>query len=45
VRPFWLPKYTSEKLNRIEGLWRHLKEAFFSRMLTKRREGFYAAVG
>jgi transposase len=44
VRPFWLPKYTSEKLNRIEGLWGHLKEAYFSRMLTRRREDFYAAV-
>jgi transposase len=44
VHPFWLPKYTSGKLNRIEGLWGHLKEAYFSRMLTKRREDFYAAV-
>lgn len=44
VRPFWLPKYTSEKLNRIESLWGHLKEAYFSRMLTKKREDFYAAV-
>lgn len=44
VRPFWLPKYTSEKLNPIESLWGHLKEAYFSRMLTKRREDFYAAV-
>lgn len=39
-----LPKYTSETLNPIESLWGHLKEAYFSRMLTKRREDFYAAV-
>jgi transposase len=43
VRPFWLPKYTSERLNRIEGLWGHLKDDYFSRMLTRRRERFYAA--
>lgn len=46
VSVFWLPKYTSETLNRIEGVWGHLKDAFFSRMLTKKRETFYpAAVG
>lgn len=38
VIPFWLPKYTSEKLNRIENLWGHLKDDYFSRMLvTKKR--------
>lgn len=44
ARPFWLPKCTSEKLNRIERLWGHLKAAYFSRMLTQTREDFYAAV-
>jgi transposase len=35
---FWLPKYTSEKLNRIENVWGHLKDDYFSRMLVRRRE-------
>jgi transposase len=43
VRPFWLPCYTSEKLNRIEGIWGHLKDDYFSRMLTPNRELFYEA--
>lgn len=43
VSVFWLPKYTSETLNRIEGVWGHLKDAFFSRMLTKESEAFYPA--
>jgi transposase len=30
----WLPKYTSEQLNPIENLWGHLKDDYFSRMLT-----------
>lgn len=41
VRPFYLPRYTSETLNWIEGFWEHLKETFFSRMLTREREAFY----
>ena len=43
IKPFWLPTYTSEKLNRIEGIWGHLKDDFFSRMLVKRRELFSEA--
>ena len=41
VRPFWLPKYTSETLSWIEGYWEHLKDTYFSRMLTQEREAFY----
>ena len=41
VRPFWLPRYTSETLNWIEGFWEHLKDTYFSRMLTEEREAFY----
>lgn len=41
VRPFWLPRYTSETLNWIEGYWEHLKDTYFSRMLTQQREAFY----
>jgi transposase len=44
VIPFWLPRYTSEKLNRIENLWAHLKDDFFCRMLVTRRETFTAEV-
>jgi transposase len=42
VRPFWLPSYTSETLNWIEGFWEELKATYFSRMLTANRECFYA---
>lgn len=41
VRPFVLPSYTSETLNWIEGFWEHLKNTYFSRMLTSQREAFY----
>ena len=41
---FWLPKYSSQKLNRIESLWDHLKDDFFSRMLVKRRDRFLREV-
>jgi transposase len=41
---FWLPKYTSEKLNRIETVWEHLKDDYFSRMLVRRRERFVTEV-
>lgn len=41
MRPFWLPRYTSESLNWIEGYWEHLKDTYFSRMLTQQREAFY----
>lgn len=43
VSVFWLPRYSSETLNRIEGVWGHLKDAFFSRMLTEDAEAFYPA--
>jgi DDE superfamily endonuclease len=34
VRPFWLPRYSSEELNEfIEGIWKHVQEDYFSRML------------
>ena len=42
VTPIFLPKYTSETLNWIEGFWGHTKETFFSRMLTRKRVSFYA---
>nr|WP_281255340.1 transposase [Cystobacter ferrugineus] len=41
VRTFWLPKYTSETLNWIENFWDHIKDTYFSRMLTEEREAFY----
>ncbi|WNZ60915.1 transposase [Myxococcus sp. MxC21-1] len=41
VRPFWLPRYTSETLSWIEGYWEDLKDTYFSRMLTEEREAFY----
>lgn len=44
IQVFWLPRYTSEQLNLIEGIWSHLKETYFSRMLTKKAEQFYRAV-
>ena len=44
IRVFWLPTYTSEQLNDIEGVWKHLKEDYFSRMLVKDREQFTDAV-
>ena len=44
VRIFWLPTYTSEQLNDIEGLWKHLKEDYFSRMLVQDRAEFRGAV-
>ena len=40
VRPFWLPPYSSELLNEIEGVWSHLKKDYFSQMLVRRREQF-----
>ncbi len=41
TRTIFLPKYTSESLNWLEGFWGHTKDTFFSRMLTKKRESFY----
>lgn len=43
LRIFWLPTYTSEQLNDIEGVWKHLKEDYFSRMLTRSPETFAPA--
>ena len=43
MRIFWLPTYSSDKLNDIEALWKHLKEDYFSRMLVKRPENFTRA--
>ena len=43
VRVFWLPRYTSETLNWIEGFWEELKGTYFSRMLTADRDSFYGA--
>jgi transposase len=43
VRPFRLPRYTSETLNWIEGFWEELKSTYFSRMLTVDRDSFYGA--
>jgi len=40
IRVFWLPTYTSEQLNDIEGLWKHLKEDYFSRMLVPKTAAF-----
>ena len=40
VRVFWLPPYSSELLNEIEGVWSHLKKDYFSQMLVRRREHF-----
>lgn len=37
---FWLPTYSSERLNDIERMWKYFKENFFSRMLAKTREDF-----
>jgi hypothetical protein len=41
ARVFWLPRYTSETLNWIEGFWEELKSTYFSRMLTVDRDSFY----
>jgi hypothetical protein len=44
IRVFWLPTYSSEELNDVEGVWKHLKEDYFSRMLVKDGECFEGAV-
>lgn len=41
---FWLPTYSSEELNEIEGLWRHLEEDYFSRMLVTKPGDFAMGV-
>lgn len=43
LQVFWLPAYSSDKLNDIEGVWSHLKADYFSRMLVRRRENFVPA--
>lgn len=40
VRPFWLPPYSSELLNEIEGIWGHLKKDYFSQMLVRSARQF-----
>lgn len=40
---FRLPPYSSEQLNEIEGLWRHLEEDYFSRMLVADPADFVSA--
>lgn len=40
----WLPRYSSEQLNEIEGLWKHLEEDYFSRMLVARSDDFVLTV-
>lgn len=44
IQPFWLPPYSSEKLNVIENVWTHLKRTYFSRMLTRDHDDFPVAV-
>lgn len=44
LRIFWLPPYSSEELNEIEGLWRHLEEDYFSRMLVTTPADFTTGV-
>lgn len=44
VRVFWLPTYSSDELNWIEGLWGHLKDDHFSRMLVPDKDAFTEAV-
>jgi transposase len=44
VRLFWLPTYSSDELNWIEGHWGHLKDSGFSRMLVSNRNTFTEAV-
>jgi len=44
IQVFWLPTYTSEQLNLIENVWGHLKDDYFSRMLTRDPKRFPAAV-
>ena len=40
IRVRWLPTYTSEQLNDIEAVWKHLKDDYFSRMLTRKADHF-----
>lgn len=40
VQVFWLPQYSSELLNEIEGVWSHLKKDYFSQMLVRRKDLF-----
>ena len=41
---FWLPPYTSETLQYLEGVWKHLEEDYFSRMLVRDPKDFPRAV-
>lgn len=40
---FWLPRYSSEQLNEIENLWKHVKADYFCRMLVKNPKKFRTA--
>jgi transposase len=44
VEVVWLPTYSSEQLNDIENVWKHLKEDYFSRMLVPDVRSFDQAV-
>lgn len=44
LRVFWLPSYTSETLQYLEGIWKHLEEDYFSRMLVRSPKTFTRAV-
>lgn len=40
----WLPRYSSEQLNDIEGVWKHVDEDYFSEMLVECADDFEPAV-
>lgn len=44
IKVYRLPRYTSEQLNYVEGIWKHLEEDYFSRMLTSDPRDFPEAV-
>jgi transposase len=37
---YWRPRYSSEKLNWSERVWKHIEEDYFSRMLVKNPKQF-----
>jgi hypothetical protein len=40
LKIYWLPRYTSEQLNWVECVWKHIEEDYFSRMLVKNAKQF-----
>lgn len=40
LKVYWLPRYTSEQLNWVECVWKHIEEDYFSRMLVKNAKQF-----